>query len=275
MSYDEPWTCNGCGTGNVGRAFCVQCGRPRAGPKIDIPPAVETAAPPPTTSGRPGVTALVVLAVLAVAVAVVIVLTRTPADQRRADRAVVRRSDLAGAWKVAHPPSTTAMSRAWLGRQSGGCAEVDGYGWSRSASAAFLDGDPTKLALNRVGSAVLVYHSGSDAARALAYLGSTRFRACLSKSLAEETGHDLIDTSAAVSTQSITRVQSAAGTGPVLRLHAIVRLTTKDAIVDMTTDVTITRNGRYLAINTFTSDTGAFPASAATRIVDIVDRRLR
>ena len=82
------------------------------------------------------------------------------------------------------------------------------------------------------------------------------------------------DPSATVGTQSVTKVPSAASGGPDLRLHAIVRLTTKGATVDMTVDIAIARRGRDLAVTAFISDTGAFPAGEAARIVAIVDDRL-
>jgi hypothetical protein len=275
VAYDEPWTCLSCGTGNVGRAFCEQCGRQRGWANVAIPEVVADEADADVSTSRgPLIATLVVLLLIGGAVVAFMALTRQSSQQKVADRAVLSQADLSGGWDPANPPSTNTFSRAELGQQAGACANADGPGPPKaSASRAFRNGDPKSFGITRAGSAVLVYSTVDRARQALAYFASKPFTDCLANSLQENGGHDITPVPT-IETQSVTKLPSAADAVSV-QLRAIVRLSAKSTVIDMTVDVIASQVGRAVAITSFHSDTGPFPATEETRVVNLVTDRLR
>jgi hypothetical protein len=273
VAYDEAWTCLSCGTGNVGRAFCEQCGRQQGWANVATPTA-DAAEPDPSTSRGPLIATLIVLLLVGGAVVALVALTRQSSQQKVADRAVLSPADLSGGWDPAHPPATNTFSRAELGQQAGACADADGPGPPKaSAGRAFRNGDPKGFGITRAGSAVLVYDTADRARRALAYFASKPFTDCLANSLQENGGHDIIP-APTIETQSVTMLPSAADAASV-QLRAIVRLSAASTAIDMTVDVIASQVGRAVAITSFHSDTGPFPAAEETRVVNLVTDRLR
>jgi hypothetical protein len=276
VSYDDPWTCLGCGTANAGRAFCETCGRQQGGPSVADTDTAEAEADgdgAPGARRRRSAGPLIALALTVAAIAATVALTRTPPDERRAHKAVLARSDLDGAWTEVRPSTANAFGRAYLGRVAGSCLRSDGPAGAGHASAgsAFRHGNPAGIGLSRIGSAVVIYESLADAERSLAYLTGPKFAACLQRSLEEDSGHTFGPTErATLSAAPVTSTSS----GGLSDLLTTVRLRGTTVATDVQVDVVLTRAGRAIVVGAFFSENGPFPAEQKSRAMDRMLRRL-